>query len=66
MEVVRTLMGVQPDRDLGKLELVDDVEVRLYTKTKDKKERTFCMVKARRASRSRQIANPPEQQGRIR
>lgn len=47
MEVVRTLMGVQPDRNLGKLELVDDVEVRLYTKTKDKTERTFRVVKAR-------------------
>ncbi len=47
MEVVRTLTGAQPDRDLGKLELVDDVEVRLYTKTKDKTERTFRVVKAR-------------------
>ena len=47
MEVVRTLTGEQPDRDLGKLELVDDVEVRLYTKTKDRTERTFRVVKAR-------------------
>ena len=47
MEVVRTLMDGKTDKDLGKLELVDDIEVRLYTKAKEKTGRTFRVVKAR-------------------
>ena len=47
MEVVRVLASEKADRDLGKLELVDDIEVRLYTKEKEKTKRTFRIVKAR-------------------
>lgn len=47
MEVVRTLMDGKTDKDLGKLELVDDIEVQLYTKVHEKTERTFRVVKAR-------------------
>ena len=47
MEVVRNLMEEGVDKDLGRLELVDDIEVRLYTKTKEKTKRTFRVVKAR-------------------
>ena len=47
MEVVRTLMDGKTDKDLGKMELVDDIEVQLYTKVHEKTERTFRVVKAR-------------------
>ena len=47
MEVVRTLMDGKTDKDLGKLELVDDIEVQPYTKAHEKTERTFRVVKAR-------------------
>ena len=47
LEVVRTLMDGKTDKDLGKLELVDDIEVHLYTKAHEKTERTFRVVKAR-------------------
>ena len=39
MEVVSSLMEAGGDKDLGRLELVDDIEVRLYTKTKEKTNR---------------------------
>ena len=47
MVVVRTLMDGKTDKDLGKLELVDDIEVQPYTKAHEKTERTFRVVKAR-------------------
>lgn len=46
MEVVSSLMEAGGDKDLGRLELVDDIEVRLYTKTKEKTKRTFRVIKA--------------------
>ena len=47
MRVVRSLMVEQTDRDLGKLELVDDVIVHLYRNGKEEVPQEFRVVKAR-------------------
>ena len=47
MAVVRSLMTEETDRDLGKLELVDDVIVHLYKNSKDEDTQEFRVVKAR-------------------
>ena len=48
MEFVRCLMDESKDRDLGKLELTDDVEVRLYDNERNAfTEKTYRVVKAR-------------------
>ncbi len=47
MTVVRSLMTEGTDRDLGKLELVDDVIVHLYKNSKDEDSQEFRVVKAR-------------------
>lgn len=49
METVRSLAGEGADRDLGALELVEDVEVRLFDRKANAfSETTFRVVKARR------------------
>lgn len=48
MEVVRSLMRAGTEKNLGKLELTDDLEVRLYDRgSKQFTERTYRVVKAR-------------------
>ena len=48
MDVVRSLTDSDTDRDLGKLELVDFVEARLYNRgTKEFTERVYRIVKAK-------------------
>ena len=47
MKVVRSLMTEDTDRDLGKLELVDDVIVHLYNKEHEEDPQEFRVVKAR-------------------
>jgi transposase len=48
VEHVRSLMTDNTDRSLGKLELVDDIEVRLYdSQSKQFTQRTYRIVKAR-------------------
>ena len=47
MKVVRSLMTEDTDRDLGKLELVDDMIVHLYKDSKDEDTQEFRVVKAR-------------------
>lgn len=47
MKVVRSLMTEDTDRDLGKLELVDDVIVRLYNQKHEEDPQEFRVVKAR-------------------
>ena len=48
VEHVRSLMTDNTERDLGKLELVDDIEVRLYdSQSKQFTQRTYRIVKAR-------------------
>ncbi len=47
MKVVRSLMTEDTDRDLGKLELVDDVIVHLYNQKHEEDPQEFRVVKAR-------------------
>ncbi len=47
MKVVRSLMTEDTDRDLGKLELTDDVIVHLYNKEREEDPHEFRVVKAR-------------------
>lgn len=46
MRVVRSLMAGQADKDLGKLELADDVIVHLYRNGKEEDPQEFRVVKA--------------------
>ena len=47
MKVVRSLMTEDTDRDLGRLELVDDVIVHLYNQKHEEDPQEFRVVKAR-------------------
>jgi len=47
MKLVRSLMTEDTDRDLGKLELVDDVIVHLYNQKHEEDPQEFRVVKAR-------------------
>ena len=47
MKVVRNLMTEDTERDLGRLELVDDVTVHLYKSSKEEDSQEFRVVKAR-------------------
>ena len=47
MRVVRSLMTDETDRDLGKLELTDDVIVHLYNQKREEDPQEFRVVKAR-------------------
>ena len=47
MKVVRSLMTDDTDRDLGKLELTDDIIVHLYNQKKEEVPQEFRVIKAR-------------------
>ncbi|MCI6233930.1 MAG: hypothetical protein MR627_02345, partial [Prevotella sp.] len=47
MRVVRSLMSDETDRNLGKLELMEDVIVHLYNKEHKEDTNEFRVVKAR-------------------
>ena len=59
MKVVRSLMTEDTDRDLGKLELVDDVIVHLYNQKHEEDPQEFRVVKARFKEPTDTVRKPP-------